>query len=159
MLHTARAIHSEGPKELGGSRIRTADLKWPKGYSLPYDIKQNEFLRGWKFIFLLLLEGLAGHLAGGGNCLCSASYTRSYICVCSHNCYPFPFLYLSKQCYLNPWVLLSFSDSLLHPSGKEAVCEWLCGAQPPAGLKHSRQIGAQAGARRVEITADLTGSC
>ena len=79
MLHTARAIHSEGPKELGGSRIRTADLKWPKGYSLPYDIKQNEFLRGWKFIFLLLLEGLAGHLAGGGNCLCSASYIHSYI--------------------------------------------------------------------------------
>jgi len=37
------AIHSEGPEELGGNRIRTADLKWLKRYSLPYDIMCKAF--------------------------------------------------------------------------------------------------------------------
>jgi len=30
-------------KELGGDRIRTVDLNWPKGYSIPYDIMWKEF--------------------------------------------------------------------------------------------------------------------
>ena len=33
----------EGPKELGGNRIRTADLNRLKGYSIPCDIKQKGF--------------------------------------------------------------------------------------------------------------------
>ena len=43
LLYRAKAICSKGPKELGGNRIRTADLNWPKGYSRPHDIVQNEF--------------------------------------------------------------------------------------------------------------------
>jgi len=30
------------PQELGGNGIRTADLKRPKGYSIPYDIMRKE---------------------------------------------------------------------------------------------------------------------
>ena len=41
--HRAKAILSEGPKELGGNRVRTTDLNWPKRYSIPYDIMQKEF--------------------------------------------------------------------------------------------------------------------
>ena len=37
----------EGPKEMVGNRIRTADLNWPKGRSIPYDIMWKEsFERG-----------------------------------------------------------------------------------------------------------------
>jgi len=32
----------EGPEELRGSRIRTADLSWSKRYSIPYDIMLKE---------------------------------------------------------------------------------------------------------------------
>jgi len=39
--YRAKAILSEGPKELGGNRIWTADLYWPKGYSISHDIKQK----------------------------------------------------------------------------------------------------------------------
>ena len=38
VLYRAKAILSGGPKELGGNRVRTADLNWTKGYSIPYDI-------------------------------------------------------------------------------------------------------------------------
>ena len=31
-------VLKEGHKELGGNRIRTADLNWPKQYFVPYDI-------------------------------------------------------------------------------------------------------------------------
>jgi len=41
--YRAKAILSEGLKELGGNRIRTAGLNWPKGYSIPYDIMWEEF--------------------------------------------------------------------------------------------------------------------
>ncbi len=43
MLYRAKAVLSKGPKELEGYRIRTADLNWPKGYSMPSDIVQKEF--------------------------------------------------------------------------------------------------------------------
>ena len=43
MLYRAKAICNEEPKELGGSRIRAADLNWLRGYSIPYDIMQKEF--------------------------------------------------------------------------------------------------------------------
>ena len=37
MLYRAKAILREEPKEVGGDRIRTDDLNWPKGCSIPYD--------------------------------------------------------------------------------------------------------------------------
>jgi len=43
LLYRAKAILSKRPKELGGNRIRTADLKWTKGYSIPYAIMKKEF--------------------------------------------------------------------------------------------------------------------
>ena len=43
MLYRDKAILREGPKELVGSRIRTADLNWLKEYSTPYDIMRKEY--------------------------------------------------------------------------------------------------------------------
>jgi len=40
---------SEGlgvPRGLGGDRIRSVDLNWPKGYSIPYDNMQKESSEG-----------------------------------------------------------------------------------------------------------------
>jgi len=48
MLHRVKSILSKGPKELGGNRTRTVGLNLPKGYSIPYDIKQKEFGREWE---------------------------------------------------------------------------------------------------------------
>lgn len=36
----------KGHKELRGDRIRIADLSWPKGYSIHYDITQKKVGRG-----------------------------------------------------------------------------------------------------------------
>jgi len=45
--------------------VRTADLDWPKGYSIPCDLM--EFRRGWKFILLSsAAQGLASHQLGDG---------------------------------------------------------------------------------------------
>jgi len=65
-LYRAKATLSKRPKKLGGDRIRTADLNWPRGYSIPYDIMWKKLGRRWEFISLLLLEGPPGHWAGGG---------------------------------------------------------------------------------------------
>ena len=53
---------------LGGDRIRTADLNWPKGYSIPYDItwKESSEGSGSSSRSLLLTEGLAQHQSVGG---------------------------------------------------------------------------------------------
>jgi len=68
VLYRAKAILSKGPKEMGGNRIRTADLNWPKGYSIPYDIRCNENFEGSEssFLFLLLAVGLDWHWLMGG---------------------------------------------------------------------------------------------
>jgi len=42
VLYRAKAIHSKEPLELGGNGIRTGDLNWPKGSSIPYDIMWKE---------------------------------------------------------------------------------------------------------------------
>ena len=49
-----------------------------------------------------------------------------------------------------------FSNSFSHPTGKGGMSERLCGAQSPARLIDNSQIGAQHGAQKVEMTADLT---
>lgn len=54
MLYRARAIpvfsasskRVGWPEELGGERIRTADLKWSKGHSIPCDIMQKKIFEG-----------------------------------------------------------------------------------------------------------------
>ena len=102
-MHRAKAILSEGPEELGDNRIRTAHLNWPKGRSIPYDVKWKDFGREWEFISLFATAwGLAGHWSGDGEQLlvhhslyalvCIHIYL--YIYVCSRNY--FPFLDLSK---------------------------------------------------------------
>ena len=114
MLYRAKAIHSEGHKEVGGNRIRTADLNWPKQYFVPYDIMWKDWM-GWEFIFLSsTAQGTSWALRGVvSNCLYVTCYIHShiytYICtyIC-YNCCPFPFLCLRKQCYLNPQVLFCF---------------------------------------------------
>jgi len=35
-----------GAKELGGDRIKRADLTWPEGYSISYDIMQKRSFEG-----------------------------------------------------------------------------------------------------------------
>jgi len=43
VLYRDKAVLGEEPKELRGNRIGTADLKWPKGYSITYGIMWKEF--------------------------------------------------------------------------------------------------------------------
>lgn len=50
--------------------------------------------------------------------------------------------------------------SLAHSTeNRQVVNKQLCGAQSPARLIDNSQIGAQHGAQKVEMTADLTGAC
>ena len=46
MLYRAKAIHSRGPKEVGGNRIRTADLNQLKGDPISYGIMWKVFKAG-----------------------------------------------------------------------------------------------------------------
>jgi len=58
VLYRAKAILREEPKELGGNRIRMADLNWPKGYSIPYHMTSSGMSfegSGCISLFLLLL--------------------------------------------------------------------------------------------------------
>jgi len=55
MLYRAKAVLSEGFKELRGNRKRRPDLNWPKGYSMPYDISFGGY--GSSSHLLLLLMG------------------------------------------------------------------------------------------------------
>jgi len=130
---------SEGrgdPKEMWGDRIRTSDLNWTKGYSIPYDITWKESLKK---------EGL--HQA---DCCCSGTgwalvgrwwacallviYIYTYIYIC-HNYYPFfplfLFSILLSSFHLNLRVLLCcFSFSPFSPSSHwevGGVSKWLCG--------------------------------
>jgi len=73
-----QTIHSEGPKDLGRSGIRTADSNWPEGYSVVYDLMWEEFWRVWMFIAAFALRGSSWALVRGCNCLCS-TFIFSYI--------------------------------------------------------------------------------
>lgn len=53
-----------GHKELGGDRTRTADQKWPKGYSIPCETNLKNSGELIKRADLTL--GLAGHRLVGG---------------------------------------------------------------------------------------------
>jgi len=46
VLYRTDTILREEPKEVGGTRIRTADLNWPRGYSIPYDVIVEGVLKG-----------------------------------------------------------------------------------------------------------------
>jgi len=67
-LYRAKAIRSEGPKELGAKRIRTADLNLQKRDSIAH---AEGLLKGMEVHRSLpLFEGMAGHcLVGSGQLL------------------------------------------------------------------------------------------
>lgn len=131
-MHRAKAICSEGSKELRGKRIRTADLKWPKRYSMPYNIMWKEFWRGVGIhisVFLLLLRGLAGHQLESGEQLLGHHLLYTFICIyiyiylyICHNYYSFPFLLVNSLSQLRSSTVLVFLCSLCHPTGKGG--EW-----------------------------------
>ena len=96
MLYRAKAILSEGLKELRGKRMRTVDFKCPRGYSISYDIMQKGVGfegDGSSSFSLPLLRGLAGNQSRDGvqflvpRLLCACMYIY-------HNYHPF--LCLSK---------------------------------------------------------------
>lgn len=95
-LYRAKAICSEGPKDLGGNRIRAAELKWPKGYSIPHDIKQEEFCRGWECIWLSSTAQRTSWVLVGGwwaiTCASLVIYSYIYKVLYSHNYFSFLFL-------------------------------------------------------------------
>ncbi|KAK4828920.1 hypothetical protein QYF61_001541 [Mycteria americana] len=65
---TGTARRLEVHKKLGGDTARTADPKWPKGYSIPYDVMLNKKTGGsWL--------GEQGHCSGTGWALISSEET------------------------------------------------------------------------------------
>ena len=92
MLYIAEAICNEGPKELGGNRIRIAD-KLAEG-DIPYHITSRE-RNVEEDRSLCLSIPLLGHLLGAIACASLIIYVHIYMYI-YHNYYSFPFLYLSK---------------------------------------------------------------
>jgi len=137
VLYRAKAILSEGPKELRGNRIRTADLNWPKGYSVAHGSTWKEFWREREFLRLsAAAKGLAGHQLGSGeqSLVCHLLYAFVYIHIV------ITILLLFSIFYVNPWVLLCCFSLILSPAplGRERMSKWGCDAEPPAGLNHSK---------------------
>lgn len=64
VLYRAKVIDSRGPKELGGNR-RTADLKWPKGYSIPHQA-EGVLRRVGVHLALFHCSGASWPQSGGG---------------------------------------------------------------------------------------------
>ena len=128
-----------------GNRIRTADLNWPKWYSIPYDIMWKEFCgMGTEFISPSSTAlGLARHQLGHCEQLLMHHllYTHIYLC----HIY-FLFFILVNSFYLDPWVLLCsfffFFFFLFSPPSHWEDGELAndCCSQPPARLNHIRQM-------------------
>lgn len=77
MLYSAKAIYSEGPKELGAKRIRTANLNLPKRYSITH---AEGVLKGMEVhCSLPQFEGLAGHCLVGSELMHHFLHTFIYI--------------------------------------------------------------------------------
>ena len=135
MLYRAKATLSKGPKELGGDRIRTADLNCPRRYSIPYDNTWKEFWRRWEFISLFcFLGGSARHGSGGGDqLLVHHLLLYAYIYIHLHNYYLFSFLYLSKSQSMSSTF---YPNSATHTTGKEGSekmtvwCSSICRVKP-----------------------------
>ena len=142
MLYRAKTILSRGPKELGENRIRTADLIWPKGYSIPYDIMQKEFWRAWEFISLPSIAQGASWASVGG-------YIEQVSCA-SFVIYMYDYTYVVITIFLLSILVNSFISIhefyiffLFSPpshSSEGSASEWLCGAEPLARLNHNKGI-------------------
>lgn len=117
-------ILSKGSDELGGNRVRTADLNGPNGYSVPYDIKWKESWRGWEFIWLSYaaqelsgLESRVGEQLLLHHLLYSVRYRYRYRYT-GITIILFLVFILVNIFHLNPQVF--FPTSLLHPTGNGA---------------------------------------
>lgn len=76
-----RSLTVKGPRSWGNG-IRTADLIWLRGHSIPYGIKGKEFCRGWEFICLSsVARRIAGHRLGSGKQFHMHHLQYTYICV------------------------------------------------------------------------------
>ena len=138
MLYRAQAVCSQGPKELGGSRIRTADWNWPGGYSIPYDITWKEFWRGWEFILLSSFAwGLSGHWSLGSKQLLvhHLLYTFIYMCVFVIIIILFLFSILVNSCISTHEFYFVFLNSLPNPTGKGELC-----AAEPCWIKQQQRF-------------------
>ena len=137
MWHTCKAILSEGPKELWGDRIRTADLNCPKGYSMLRDIKQ-QFEGGWSSSRSSTALGDSWALVGSGEKLLVHHLLYTLIRIYCHSCFHFPFLSILINSFFSTHKLyFVFPDCLPRPTDKGELSKWLYGAQPPAELNHN----------------------
>ena len=114
-------------QEAGGSRVRTADLDWPKGHSIPYSIMWKEFWRGWECISLSSAAwGLAGHWLGGGEQL-----------LVHHLLYTFIFLFSTLvNSFISTHKFYFFRFYPVTLGGEEWVNDCVL-LKPPAGSNHN----------------------
>ena len=128
MWYRANAILSKGLKKLRENRIGIVDVNWPKGYSMPYDIMQKEFWREREFITpSSAFEQIT--------CASPVIYIHVYIIVTVIILFLFSVLvnsFISTHKFYFVFSLLICSPILLR---REGVSKWLCGDEPPAGLK------------------------
>ena len=145
MLYRAKATYSEGPKELGGNRIRRADFNCPKGYSIPYDIMWKEFWREWDFISAAQVVGWAS-VRGWWTIACASPVVYIHIYICSHNYYPLSSVLVNRFISTHKFNFFFFFFPVLFPIPlrREAVNKWFCiefcSAEPPASLNHNRYL-------------------
>lgn len=128
---------------VAGDRIRTADMKWSKGYSLSHDIITERVTKGMgvHFSLLMLLGRLAEYLSVGSEQL--LMYHLVYTCIYTEReskLSSFSFS-LSKLLYLNIRVRHCFppSSPLLSPIPlkRRAASLRSQGALPPATLNNN----------------------
>ena len=84
MLCKAKAVLSQGPKELEGNRIRASDLSRPKGYTIRHHAEGVLKGMGVHHSLFSGLEGPAGHWLMGDGQLFVHHFLKTfiYICVC-----------------------------------------------------------------------------
>ena len=98
-LYCPASQGTKGHKELGGGRTRTADLSWPRRYSVPYSIMWKKLEKWWGVVWgAAAAQGLAGHWSAGGEqllvhhfffwaCVCVCVCVCVCLCVCIYNYY------------------------------------------------------------------------
>ena len=126
-----------GHKELGWDRSRTADLNWPKGYSIPYNILQKP----WKMVGTWprekpLLRDRLGIGEWWAIALCITCFVYVYIYTITIILFFFSLYFSDLVFYLNLRVLRFFFFWFSPPSHWEgSVSERLCHTEQPARLQ------------------------
>lgn len=126
-------------KKLGGNTTRTADMHWPKKYSITYNVMVNKESWGIWPRRAAIAQGLAGHcLAGGEQWDCESLAFHYYYYYYYHYYYLFdwfsfifaPFFPFLLNCpYLSLWVIALYPFFCSPPpSYWGGVNELLCGA-------------------------------